>query len=156
MRFSKLYAPTTKEAPKDATLPSHQYLVRGGFISQVGSGLYNFLPMGKIVFDKIKNVVKEEMDETGAQEIQMDVVTPAELWKQSGRYDVFGKELCRFKDRKENEFVLGPTHEEVVVDVVRNRINSSNNSLFIYTKLPQNSVMKRVLVLDYFAVVNLR
>lgn len=124
MRFSKLYAPTTKDAPKDATLPSHQFLVRGGFISQVGSGLYNFLPMGKIVFDKIKNIVKEEMDETGAQEIQMDVVTPAELWKQSGRYDVFGKELCRFKDRKENEFVLGPTHEEVVVDIVRNRINS--------------------------------
>lgn len=124
MRFSKLYAPTTKEAPKDATLPSHQYLVRGGFISQVGSGLYNFLPMGKIVFDKIKDIVKVEMDETGAQEIQMDVVTPADLWKQSGRYDVFGKELCRFKDRKENEFVLGPTHEEVVVDIVRNRINS--------------------------------
>lgn len=124
MRFSKLYAPTTKEAPKDATLPSHQYLVRGGFISQVGSGLYNFLPMGKIVFDKIKDIVKDEMDETGAQEIQMDVVTPADLWKQSGRYDVFGKELCRFKDRKENEFVLGPTHEEVVVDIVRNRINS--------------------------------
>ena len=124
MKFSKLYAPTTKEAPKDATLPSHQFLVRGGFISQVGSGLYNFLPMGKIVFDKIKNIVKEEMDETGAQEIQMDVVTPAELWKQSGRYDIFGKELCRFKDRKENEFVLGPTHEEVVVDVIRNRINS--------------------------------
>lgn len=124
MKFSKLYAPTTKEAPKNTTLPSHQYLVRGGFISQVGSGLYNFLPMGKIVFDKIKNVVKEEMDKTGAQEIQMDVVTPAELWKQSGRYDVFGKELCRFKDRKDNEFVLGPTHEEVVVDIVRNRINS--------------------------------
>lgn len=124
MRFSKLYAPTTKEAPKDATLPSHQFLVRGGFISQVGSGLYNFLPMGKIVFDKIKNIVKEEMDATGAQEIQMGVVTPAELWKQSGRYNAFGKELCRLKDRKENEFVLGPTHEEVVVDIVRNRINS--------------------------------
>ncbi|MBN1839056.1 MAG: proline--tRNA ligase [Campylobacterales bacterium] len=124
MKFSKLYAPTTKDAPKDATLPSHQYLVRGGFIAQVGSGLYNFLPMGKIVLDKIRNVVKEEMDETGAQEIQMGVVSPAELWKQSGRYDVFGKELCRIKDRKENEFVLGPTHEEVVVDVVRNRINS--------------------------------
>lgn len=124
MRFSKLYAPTTKEAPKDATLPSHQFLVRAGFISQVGSGLYNFLPMGKIVFDKIRDAVKAEMDETGAQEIQMDVVTPADLWKQSGRYDVFGKELCRFKDRKENEFVLGPTHEEVVVDIVRNRINS--------------------------------
>ena len=124
MKFSKLYAPTTKEAPKDATLPSHQYLVRGGFISQVGSGLYNFLPMGKIVFDKIKDIVKDEMDKTGAQEVQMDVVTPADLWKQSGRYDVFGKELCRFKDRKDNEFVLGPTHEEVVVDIVRNRINS--------------------------------
>lgn len=124
MRFSKLYAPTTKEAPKDATLPSHQYLVRGGFIAQVGSGLYNFLPMGKIVFDKIRDIVKVEMDETGAQEIQMDVVTPADLWKQSGRYSAFGKELCRFKDRKENEFVLGPTHEEVVVDIVRNRINS--------------------------------
>ena len=124
MKFSKLYAPTTKEAPKDATLPSHQYLVRGGFIAQVGSGLYNFLPMGKIVLDNIRAVVKEEMDETGAQEIQMGVVSPAELWKQSGRYDVFGKELCRIKDRKENEFVLGPTHEEVVVDVVRNRINS--------------------------------
>ncbi|MDD2383791.1 MAG: proline--tRNA ligase [Sulfurospirillaceae bacterium] len=124
MKFSKLYAPTTKDAPKDATLPSHQYLVRAGFIAQAGSGLYNFLPMGKIVFDKIKAVVKEEMDETGAQEIQMGVVTPADLWKQSGRYDVFGKELCRFLDRKENEFVLGPTHEEVVVDIVRNRINS--------------------------------
>ena len=124
MKFSKLYAPTTKEAPKDATLPSHQYLIRGGFISQVGSGLYNFLPMGKRVFDKIKDIIKDEMDKTGAQEIQMDVVTPAELWKQSGRYDIFGKELCRFKDRKDNEFVLGPTHEEVVVDIVRNRINS--------------------------------
>lgn len=124
MFFSKLYAPTTKDAPKDATLPSHQFLVRGGFISQVGSGLYNFLPMGKIVFDKIKAVVKEEMDNTGAQEIQMGVVTPAELWKQSGRYNVFGKELCRLRDRKDNEFVLGPTHEEVVVDIVRNRINS--------------------------------
>ncbi|MDD3343665.1 MAG: proline--tRNA ligase [Sulfurospirillaceae bacterium] len=124
MKFSKLYAPTTKDAPKDATLPSHQYLIRAGFVSQAGSGLYNFLPMGKIVFDKIKAIVKEEMDETGAQEIQMGVVTSADLWKQSGRYDAFGKELCRFKDRKENEFVLGPTHEEVVVDIVRNRINS--------------------------------
>ena len=124
MKFSKIYAPTTKDAPKDATLPSHQYLVRAGFISQVGSGLYNFLPMGKIVFDKIRTIVKEEMDETGAQEIQMGVVTPADLWKQSGRYDAFGKELCRLFDRKDNEFVLGPTHEEVVVDIVRNRINS--------------------------------
>ena len=124
MRFSKLYAPTTKEAPKDATLPSHKFLVRAGFVSQYGSGLYNFLPMGKIVFDKIKNIVKEEMDEAGACEIQMGVVTPAELWKQSGRYNAFGKELLRFHDRKNNSFVLGPTHEEVAVDIIKGKITS--------------------------------
>ncbi|MDR2081326.1 MAG: proline--tRNA ligase [Campylobacteraceae bacterium] len=124
MKFSKLFAPTTKEAPKDAMLPSHIFLIRGGFISQTGSGLYNFLPLGKRVLDKIKDVVKEEMDNAGAQEISMGVVNPAELWRQSGRYDVYGKELLRFRDRKDNEFVLGPTHEEVVVDIVRNRVNS--------------------------------
>ncbi len=124
MRFSKLYAPTTKDAPKDATLPSHKFLLRGGFIKQSGSGLYSFLPLGKIVLDKIRDIVKQEMDNSGAQEIQMGIVTNAELWKQSGRYDVFGKELCRLKDRKNNEFVLGPTHEEVVVDIVKNIITS--------------------------------
>ncbi len=124
MRFSKLYAPTTKDAPKDATLPSHKFLLRGGFVTQSGSGLYSFLPLGKIVLDKIRDVVKEEMDSSGAQEIQMGVVTNADLWKQSGRYEIFGKELCRLKDRKNNEFVLGPTHEEVVVDIVRNILTS--------------------------------
>ncbi len=124
MRFSKLYAPTTKDAPKDATLPSHKFLLRGGFVTQSGSGLYSFLPLGKIVLDKIRDIVKEEMDEAGAQEIQMGVVTNADLWKQSGRYDEFGKELLRLKDRKNNEFVLGPTHEEVVVDIVRNIVKS--------------------------------
>lgn len=124
MKFSNLYVPTTKETPKDATLPSHIFLARGGFINQVGSGLYNFLPLGKIVFDKIRTIVKEEMDKSGAQEIQMGFVTPAELWKSSGRYDVFGKELLRLEDRKDNDFVLGPTHEEVVVDMVKNRIKS--------------------------------
>ncbi|WP_331773785.1 proline--tRNA ligase [Sulfurospirillum sp. 1612] len=124
MRFSKLYAPTTKNAPKDATLPSHQFLLRAGFVTQSGSGLYSFLPLGKIVLDKIRRIVKEEMDASGAQEIEMGVVVSADLWKQSGRYDVFGKELLRFKDRKNNEFVLGPTHEEVVVDIVKNIITS--------------------------------
>jgi len=124
MRFSKFYAPTTKEAPKDATLPSHKFLVRAGFVNQYGSGLYNFLPMGKMVFDKIRTIVKEEMDAAGANEIQMGVVTPAELWKQSGRYNAFGKELLRFHDRKNNDFVLGPTHEEVAVDIVRGKITS--------------------------------
>lgn len=124
MRFTNFFAPTLKEAPKDATLPSHKFLIRGGFVAQYGSGLYNFLPLGKIVFDKIKNIVKQEMDRAGACEIQMGVVTPADLWRQSGRYSVFGKELLRFLDRKNNDFVLGPTHEEVVVDIVRNKITS--------------------------------
>ncbi len=124
MKFTQLYAPTSKEAPKDASLPSHIFLTRAGFITQNGSGLYSFLPLGKIVLDKITKIVKEEMDKSGANEVQMGVVTSADLWRDSGRYDVFGKELLRFKDRKENDFVLSPTHEEVVVDLVRNRINS--------------------------------
>jgi len=131
MRFSKLYAPTTKDAPKDATLPSHKFLLRGGFVTQNGSGLYSFLPLGKIVLDKIRDIVKEEMDTSGAQEIQMGVVINADLWKQSRRYNEFGKELLRLKDRKNNEFVLGPTHEEVVVDIVRNIVTS-------YKQLPLN------------------
>jgi prolyl-tRNA synthetase len=124
LRFSNLFAPTTKDAPKDALLPSHIYLVRGGFISQIGSGIYNFLPLGKIVLDKIRAVVKEEMDKIGANEVQLGFITPASLWQESGRYNKFGSELLRFKDRKNNEFVLGPTHEEAMVDLVRSRVKS--------------------------------
>ena len=131
MRFSNLFAPTTKDAPKDAVLPSHIYLVRGGFISQIGSGIYNFLPLGKMVLDNIKKVVKEELDKTGAQETQLGFITPITLWKESGRSEKFGKELLRFKDRKSNEFVLGPTHEEAMVDLVRSRVKS-------YKQLPLN------------------
>ena len=131
MRFSKTFLPTTKEAPKDAVLPSHIYLVRGGFISQIGSGIYNFLPLGKIVLDKIRAVVKDELDKAGCQETQLGFVTPSSLWQESGRYAKFGKELLRFHDRKNNEFVLGPTHEEAMVDLVRNRVKS-------YKQLPQN------------------
>ncbi|HEG2581275.1 TPA: proline--tRNA ligase [Campylobacter lari] len=124
MKFSKFYAISTKENPKDATLPSHIFLVKGAFVEQIGSGLYNFLPLGKRVLDKIKNIIKEEMDKAGALEVNLSFNTPAELWKESGRFNVFGKELLRFKDRKENDFVLGPTHEEVMVALVRNKINS--------------------------------
>ncbi|MDO5045321.1 proline--tRNA ligase [Campylobacter sp.] len=131
MRFSRLYAPTSKEAPKDASLPSHKFLIRAGFIEQTGSGLYNFLPLGKIVLDKIRNVVKEEMDAAGAQEVTMSVVTAGELWKESGRFDVFGKELLRFKDRKDNDFVISPTNEEAVVALVRGKVSS-------YKQLPLN------------------
>ncbi len=124
MRFSKLFVPTSKEDPKDAVLPSHKYLIRGGFIAQVGSGLYNFLPLGKKVLDKVRNIVKEELDKAGCEEVSLSFVTPASLWKESGRYEKYGKELLRFKDRKDNEFVLGPTHEEMMVDLVRGRVKS--------------------------------
>ena len=131
MNFSKFYAPTTKEAPKDASLPSHQFLIRGGFVEQIGSGLYNYLPLGKIMHDKISRVVKEEMNEAGALEVSFSVVTSGELWKQSGRYNVFGKELLRFKDRKDNDFVISPTNEEAAVALVRGKVTS-------YKQLPLN------------------
>ena len=131
MKFSKFYAPTTKEAPKDASLPSHQFLIRGGFVEQIGSGLYNYLPLGKIMHDKISHVVKEEMNEAGALEVSFSVVTSGELWKQSGRYNVFGKELLRFKDRKDNDFVISPTNEEAAVALVRGKVTS-------YKQLPLN------------------
>ncbi|WP_107695263.1 proline--tRNA ligase [Campylobacter concisus] len=131
MRFSKFYAPTTKEAPKDASLPSHKFLIRGGFVEQIGSGLYNYLPLGKIMHEKISRIAREEMDEAGALEVNFSVVTSGELWKQSGRYNVFGKELLRFKDRKENDFVISPTNEEAAVALVRGKVTS-------YKQLPLN------------------
>ncbi|PZT48555.1 proline--tRNA ligase [Helicobacter valdiviensis] len=124
MRFSKFFIHTLKEAPKDATLKSHEYLVRGGFIEQIGSGIYNFLPLGKRVLDKIKTIIKNNMDKAGANEVSLGFVTPASLWQNSGRYERYGKELLRFKDRKENDFVLGPTHEEVITELVKSKIKS--------------------------------
>lgn len=131
MRRSRAFIPTTKEAPSDATLASHIFLSRAGFISQVASGLYSYMPLAKRVIKKIENVINEEMSKAGAQEVELSFVTPADLWAQSGRIEKFGKELLRFRDRKENLFVLGPTHEEMMVDLVRNRITS-------YKQLPMN------------------
>ncbi len=127
MRRTRAFIPTTKEAPSDATLPSHIFLARAGFISQVASGLYNYMPLAKRVIKKIENIINEEMSKVGAQEVELSFVTPADLWAESGRIEKFGKELLRFKDRKENLFVLGPTHEEMMVDLVRNRITSYKN-----------------------------
>ena len=131
MKFSKSFIYTSKEVPSDAVLPSHIYLIRGGFIQSVGAGLYNFLPLGKKVLDKVKAVVKEELDEAGCQEVDLAFVTPSELWKESGRFEKYGKELLRFKDRKNAEFVLGPTHEEMMVNLVRHYVKS-------YKQLPVN------------------
>jgi prolyl-tRNA synthetase len=138
MKFSKMFIPTTKETPNDATLPSHQYLLRAGFISQTGSGIYDYMPLGKIVLDKIRAIVKEEMDNSGANEVQFGFVTPLSLWEESGRANTMGSELLRFKDRKNSEFVLSPTNEEAVVNMVKNRITSYKdlpvNLYQIYTK----------------------
>jgi len=131
MRFSEAFIHTLKEAPSDATLPSHIYLVRGSFIQGIGAGLYNFLPLGKKVLDKVRAIAKEELDKAGCQEVDLAFVTPSELWKESGRYEKYGKELLRFKDRKDAEFVLGPTHEEMMVNLVRSFIKS-------YKQLPIN------------------
>ena len=127
MRRSRAFIPTSKEAPSDATLPSHLFLSRAGFITQVAAGLYNYLPLAKRVIRKIENIVNEEMQKVGAQEVELSFVTPADLWAESGRIEKFGKELLRFKDRKNNLFVLGPTHEEMMVDLVRNRVTSYKN-----------------------------
>ncbi len=132
MRFSRLLIPTTKETPNDATLASHIYLIRGGFIQSVGgSGLYNFLPLGKKILDKVHAVVKDELDKAGCQEVSLSFVTPAALWEESGRLEKYGKELLRFKDRKNNDFILGPTHEEMMVNLVRQTVKS-------YKQLPLN------------------
>ncbi len=127
MRFSRSFIPTAKEAPKDALLQSHIYLTRGGFMTQVSAGIYDFLPLGKRVLDKVRDIVKEELDKAGCQEVSLGFVTPSDLWKESGRFFKYGKELLRFADRKNNEFVLGPTHEEMMVDLVRGRVTSYKN-----------------------------
>jgi len=131
VRFSKAFIFTSKETPSDATLPSHIYLLRGGFIQSVGAGLYNFLPLGKRVLDKIRAIAKEELDKAGCLEVDLSFVTPSELWIESGRYEKYGKELLRFKDRKDAEFVLGPTHEEMMVNLVKSYVKS-------YKQLPIN------------------
>jgi prolyl-tRNA synthetase len=131
MRYSRAFIPTLKEVPADAQVASHIYLVRGGFIRRLSAGVYNLLPLGWRVVRKIEQIVREEMDRSGAQELLMPSVIPAELWKESGRWDEYGPLLLRIHDRKGAEFCFGPTHEEVVVDIVRREIRS-------YRDLPLN------------------
>lgn len=125
MRTSQFLISTLKEDPKEAAVESHRLMLRAGMIRQVASGIYTWLPTGMKVLSKVQNIVREEMDKTGALEIAMPMVQPADLWKESGRYTKYGPELCRFTDRKENEFALGPTHEEVVTDIARREIKSA-------------------------------
>lgn len=114
MYMSKLYAPTLKEDPADAELASHRLLLRAGMIRKEAAGLYSYLPLAWRSIRKIENIVRDEMDAAGAQELMMPIMVDAELWRESGRIDAYGKELVRFDDRHGREFVLGPTHEETV------------------------------------------
>lgn len=124
MFFSKLLAPTLREVPAEAEIVSHQLLMRAGFIRKSSSGIYTYLPLGQRVLQKIEKIVREEMDKAGGQEIIMPIVQPAELWQESGRWDVYGKELFRLQDRHDRQFCLGPTHEEVVTDLARTNVYS--------------------------------
>jgi len=131
MRLSKTLIPTLKEAPAEAEIPSHILMVRGGYLRKVAAGVYSFLPLGWRVIQKISRIIREEMNRSGSQEVFLPAVIPGELWQESGRWDQYGEQLLRFKDRKGADFVIGPTHEEVMVDLVRGDVRS-------YRQLPLN------------------
>ena len=131
MRFSSYFIPTVKEDPSDAEIISHKLMVRAGMIRKLAAGIYNYLPLGLRSIRKVENIVREEMNRAGAIELLMPSVLPAEPWIESARWDYYGKELLRFKDRAERDFCLGPTHEEIITDIVRKEIRS-------YKQLPVN------------------
>ncbi|XPV75850.1 MAG: proline--tRNA ligase [Desulfovibrio sp.] len=131
MRLSGYYVPTLKETPAEAEVASHKLLLRAGMIRKLTSGIYNYMPAGLRAVNKVAAIVREEMERAGAVEILMPAVQPADLWKETGRWDFYGKELLRFKDRKGRDYCLGPTHEEVVTDLVRGEVKS-------YKQLPLN------------------
>ena len=131
MLASKLYAPTLREVPSDADVVSQQLMLRAGFMRKVANGLYSFLPLGWRSIKKIEAIIREEMDRSGAQEIMMPILQPAEIWKESGRWNAYGAEMMRINDRHDIEYCLGPTHEEMITTLVKNEINS-------YRQLPVN------------------
>jgi len=131
MFWSKVFLPTLKDTPQDAEVISHQLMLRAGMIRRVTSGIYTWLPIGLKVLRKVENIVREEMDASGAQEVLMPMVQPKELWEETQRWEKMGPELLRIQDRHERDFCLGPTHEEVITDLIRNNIKS-------YKELPLN------------------
>lgn len=131
MRYSQSFIPTLRETPSDAEVISHKLMLRGGYIRKIAAGIYTYLPLGFKVLKKVEDIVREEMNRAGAQEVLMPMVTPAELWQKSGRWDFYGKELLRLKDRHERDFCLGPTHEEVITELIGNEVRS-------YRDLPMN------------------
>lgn len=131
MFWSRYYLPTLKDAPADAEVVSHKLMTRAGMIRKLTSGIYNYLPYGVKAIEKVSSIVREEMNRAGALEVHFPMVIPGDLWKESGRWEKYGKELLRFKDRNERDYCLGPTHEEVVTDLVRGEVRS-------YKQLPLN------------------
>ena len=131
MRYSEMFLPTGREVPSDAELISHQLMIRAGLMRKLTSGIYSYLPLGYRVIRKFEQIVREEMNRAGGQEVFLPMVQPAELWQESGRWVHYGKELLRFRDRHDHEYCLGPTHEEVITDLVRNEIKT-------YRQLPRN------------------
>ncbi|WP_027626549.1 proline--tRNA ligase [Clostridium lundense] len=131
MKLSKMLISTLRETPAEAEIVSHQLMLRAGMMRKMASGIYNYMPLGLRVMKKIEDIVREEMDKAGAQEFLASAILPSELWKESGRWEVFGPEMFKLKDRNEREFCLGPTHEEVFTDIARNEIKS-------YKQLPLN------------------
>ncbi len=131
MKMSKMFIPTLKEVPSDAEIISHQLMIRSGMIKKMSSGVYNQLPIGIRVFNKVAQIIREEMNAKGAQEILCSAIIPGELWQESGRWEAMGEEMFRLKDRTERDYCLGPTHEEVFTDIIRQEISS-------YKQLPLN------------------
>jgi prolyl-tRNA synthetase len=131
MRYSQMLLPTLKEVPAEAEIISHQLMLRAGMIRKLTSGIYDYLPLGLRVLRKVEAIVREEMNRAGAQEVLLPAVQPAELWQESGRWQIYGKELLRFKDRHDRDYCFGPTHEEVITDLVRREVHS-------YRQLPLN------------------
>lgn len=131
MKMSQMYSPTLKETPADAEVVSHQLMLRAGLMRKLGSGIYSHLPLGYKVIQKIEDIIREEMNKAGAQEVLLPALQPAELWKESNRWAEYGPELMRLKDRHERDFCLGPTHEEVITDLIKDEVRS-------YKDLPFN------------------
>ncbi|GAF26788.1 prolyl-tRNA synthetase [Moorella thermoacetica Y72] len=124
MRASELLAPTLRETPAEAEIVSHQLLLRGGFIRKAAAGIYTYLPLGRRVLAKIEQIIREEMDRAGGQEVVLPIIQPAELWQESGRWEVYGEEMFRLQDRHRRQFCLGPTHEEIITALVRSEVTS--------------------------------
>ena len=133
MRFSQYLLPTLRETPAEAEVVSHKLMLRAGLIRKAAAGIYTFLPLGYRVVQKITRIVEEEMDRAGGQEVLMPIVQPAQIWQESGRWDVYGDEMFRLKDRHGRDFCLGPTHEEMITTLVKNEVRSYRDlPLLIY------------------------